>query len=436
MDEIAYDGARIGVVVVHYGTDDLTLRCLYSLLADDISPATRVVVVDNGPGAGIAERLRRELPEVAVVAPGHNTGFAGGCNRGIAALTDCDLVALVNSDAFVTPGWLGPLVAALDADPGLGAVVPKMRFEGRFHTLELTATQTWRPGRGDGRQLAWQPQAVEVAGEDVTSRCRLVEGFWEPGRGGRWAGERSVLRIPALDGATRARLRTATPRGRTVELQVTGGGSVALRGDDNWTEVPLADAPEPVLNNVGNERRADGYGLDRGFDEIDRGQHDRAGEVPAWCGGAVLLRRAYLDDVGPFDERLFLYYEDLELSLRGAARGWRYRYEPTSVVQHRHSASTRADTAASEVLKERNRLLVLARHGRPGLLGAELVRFVAVTLSYARRDIAAPLLRGMAPSGWLVRVRLRALAGALVRLPVMLASRRRDRARPGMPPLV
>jgi hypothetical protein len=33
--------------------------------------------------------------------------------------------------------------------------------------------------------------------------------------------------------------------------------------------------------------------------------------------------------VGPFDERLFLYYEALELGLRGAAMGWRYRYEPT-----------------------------------------------------------------------------------------------------------
>ena len=41
----------------------------------------------------------------------------------------------------------------------------------------------------------------------------------------------------------------------------------------------------------------------------------------AWCGGAVLLRREYLDDVGIFDERLFLYYEDTDLSWRGTAQG-------------------------------------------------------------------------------------------------------------------
>ena len=57
----------------------------------------------------------------------------------------------------------------------------------------------------------------------------------------------------------------------------------------------------------------------------------------AWCGGAVLLRRRYLDDVGLFDERFFLYYEDTDLSWRGRLRGWRYVYVPGAVVRHHHA---------------------------------------------------------------------------------------------------
>ena len=89
----------------------------------------------------------------------------------------------------------------------------------------------------------------------------------------------------------------------------------------------------------------------------------------------MLLRGAYLRDVGAFDERLFLYYEDLELSLRGSARGWRYRYEPASVVEHRVGSSTVGGgaEARAERRKERNRLLVLARHPSPSTsLAAQL----------------------------------------------------------------
>ena len=49
----------------------------------------------------------------------------------------------------------------------------------------------------------------------------------------------------------------------------------------------------------------------------------------AWCGGAVLLRPTYLDEVGLFDERLFLYYEDTDLSWRGQLAAGATRTCPT-----------------------------------------------------------------------------------------------------------
>jgi GT2 family glycosyltransferase len=235
-----------------------------------------------------------------------------------------------------------------------------------------------------------------------------------------------------LEGVPTALLVLATPPGRAVELTINGTHEVrAEPGEASAVEVPLDGPPLVVLANVGNERRADGYGLDLGRFEVDDGQHDLPEPIPAWCGGAVLLRRAYLDDVGPFDERLFLYYEDLELSLRGAARGWRYAYEPAAVVDHRVGAATvGAAVSGAERRKERNRLLVLARHPSSGTtLARQLVHFAAVTLAYGRREIVAPPLRGAPPCGWLVKVRGLALLGALPRLPGQLASGRRDRRR-------
>ena len=85
--------------------------------------------------------------------------------------------------------------------------------------------------------------------------------------------------------------------------------------------------------------------------------------------------------------------------------------------------------ARAATLKERNRLLVLLRHGSFGLLARALVRYVLVTGSYARRDVVGPLRAG-APGAARrqVTARLRAFGGFLRLAPAMVGSRRADRA--------
>ncbi len=51
-------------------------------------------------------------------------------------------------------------------------------------------------------------------------------------------------------------------------------------------------------------------------------------------GAAVWLRRAALDDVGGWDERYFMYMEDVDLCWRLRRRGWRVVYEPAARVTH------------------------------------------------------------------------------------------------------
>src|SRR4029453_1822689 len=163
------------------------------------------------------------------------------------------------------------------------------------------------------------------------------------------------------DGAdTSCRARRAADRSTTVTIR-SGARTQRLTVEPGirWYDLDLDGEPFDVINNVGTVLVGNWYGADRGFLERDNGQYERAEDVTSWCGGAVLLRVDYLRDAGLFDERLFLYYEDLELSLRGAKRGWRYRFEPRSTVRHRVGATSVHGSPATERLKERNRLLVL-----------------------------------------------------------------------------
>ncbi len=56
-----------------------------------------------------------------------------------------------------------------------------------------------------------------------------------------------------------------------------------------------------------------------------------------WVIGACLLaRRRAIDDVGPMDERFFLYFEDVDWCARMHHRGWEVLYVPDSVMVHHH----------------------------------------------------------------------------------------------------
>jgi GT2 family glycosyltransferase len=182
--------------------------------------------------------------------------------------------------------------------------------------------------------------------------------------------------------------------------------------------------PYDVINNVGSALTDDGYGTDRGYLERDDGQYQDEEDVFAWCGAMVLLRAAYLADAGLFDERLFLYYEDLELSWRGRERGWRYRYVPDSVVRHVHTASSVEGSDRFVYYNERNRLLTLTRHASGRDVARALGHYLLVTASYARRDLVSPLLQHRPVQPTIPVRRLRALAGYAAAAPLMLRSRR------------
>lgn len=111
------------VVLTWHGRED-TLRLLPGLLAE---PAT-VLVVDNGSGDGVLEAVRERHPAAHTLQTGANLGYAGGMNRGVRHALDhgASVVGVLNNDTTVEPGFLAPLLDALDGPPR--AVSPDIRY--------------------------------------------------------------------------------------------------------------------------------------------------------------------------------------------------------------------------------------------------------------------------------------------------------------------
>jgi hypothetical protein len=142
----------IRAIVVNWNGGTRTIAALESLLANPASGHDlEVVLVDNGSTDGIAERVEHELPDVRVMRNATNLGFAGGVNTALADLAGVEAVALLNNDAVVTPGWLDPLVASLEAATDVGAACPKILLADQYLDIEITMRHETRSRAHDLR---------------------------------------------------------------------------------------------------------------------------------------------------------------------------------------------------------------------------------------------------------------------------------------------
>lgn len=148
---------RIRAVVPTLGKSPWLVQSLEALRRQE-GVEMEIVLVDQGEipielPAGLADRV---APIVRIVRPGRNLGFAGGTNFGIAG-SGGDLVATVNDDAMVEPGWAAALAEAMAATGAAAA--------------QGTNVDLGDPPRIDGCGLEWNRwwQAVQIRhGKPVT----------------------------------------------------------------------------------------------------------------------------------------------------------------------------------------------------------------------------------------------------------------------------
>jgi N-acetylglucosaminyl-diphospho-decaprenol L-rhamnosyltransferase len=272
------------IYIPNYNGERHLRRVLRSLEAQT-RPAD-VVLVDNGSTDDSLALVRRDFPEVAVIAHGENLGFGRALNRALRE-RPADPLILLNNDIECEPQFVE---AMLD---GLG---------GGAEAVAGVLTQERAPGRIDS--------AGVVA-------------------------DRTLMGFDYLHG-------------------------------------------EPA--------------------EAASGAADPLGPT----GGAALYRLAAFERVGGFDERIFLYYEDLDLALRMAAAGGRCRLAPTARAVHAYSASLGAGSAEKFARTGWSRGYMLRRYevmSKPALALRALACETAICAGQLLADRTATGLTGRV-RGW------------------------------------
>ena len=219
-------------VVINYRSGAILTDCVTALRADTSAGAAEIVIVDNGSDDGSVDALRLVWPEVTVLVPGSNLGYARAANLGIAATT-APIVGVINPDAIIEAGTAGTILGVFAAEG-----------------------------------------AVAVVGPHIVNP----------------------------DGSVYPSARTAPGVGVALGHAVFGG----LAPRNRFT---------------------------RAYRQLDA-DPETARDVDWVSGAALWLRRDSLDAVGGWDERYFLFLEDVDVCREIRHTGQRIRYEPAARVMH------------------------------------------------------------------------------------------------------
>ena len=179
----------VSIVTLNWNQAEVTCDLLDSL-ARVTYPRVEILVVDNGSDPRDVRQLEASFPRPRLVRSRVNLGFTGGNNLGM-RLARGEYVLLLNNDTEVDPGFLEPLVAAMEADPGIGAASPKIRYYHEPERIQYAGATAVDELRGQAR---W------IGGGELDRGQHDVSGETEMGHGAALLIRRSVLEEVGLLG--------------------------------------------------------------------------------------------------------------------------------------------------------------------------------------------------------------------------------------------
>lgn len=157
------------VVIPHWNAVRFLPTCLDALKRQTY-PHIEVIIADNNSTDGSRELIKRDYPWVRLLELDRNYGFAGACNAGMEAAKG-EIIALLNNDTEVDPGWAAAVMDAFARYPEIGSVASKMLLFDRRDHIHTAGDLFTVDGRAVNRGV-WQRDEGQYDREEfVFSAC-------------------------------------------------------------------------------------------------------------------------------------------------------------------------------------------------------------------------------------------------------------------------
>lgn len=386
----------VSILLVNYNGCQLLRECLPALFEQDYGADNfEVIVVDNNSTDNSCSFIKRSYKDkVRLLESTSNLGFTGGNNLAY-KYAHGDSIVLLNTDVVVTKNWLSELVKASEPE-NVGLAASKLFFSTPFLPLTIQTPVIQRSQIDNSIDFSPMGVMLENISCDTQRLTDLVwykKGFSEPKVTDivtRWTTGDAQVNVPFQIGKKQQSYTLTlhgyeTDQSISIPYKVMLGEEVLIEGVLAPKQVAHQKLAVPAtlaekhfvwhVQNAGNVVLHDGYSKDRGsllrlsegrlkeFYEEDSQYFSKPRKILAVCGASCLIKRKVIEEIGLFDGFYYMYYEDLDLSLRAWRSGYDLVYAPSSIGFHKHRATT-GQTISQFFLQqtERNHLYFLFTH--------------------------------------------------------------------------
>lgn len=384
----------VSIIIVNFNGRHFLDGCLGSLEQLDYPhDQFETILVDNNSSDDTIPYVRKHFPWVNLVQSPENVGFTGGNQLGLQQAQG-KYVVLLNSDVEVEQDWLKELVAAAEPKQ-VGIVSSKLRYATPF--VEVTLKSQAVPKSQINQGIDHSPVGIlveEILCEDssLNSLVYYKDGFYDKKEGEicmrRTKGTAHIMLPFPKENSTHSYTFTIhgyeTHDKKPIDVELTAGSEkmsfqiFPFEAKQFVFTIQKKNAQKSMrwlIQNAGNIVMKNGYSKDRGslidlhdneikeFYEEENEYFNQPADLIAACGAGCLIKREVIDHIGFLDGYYFMYYEDIEYSIRAWRAGWDISYAPKATAYHKHRSTTGSGESAFLIEHlERNHLSMVITH--------------------------------------------------------------------------
>lgn len=116
----------LSIIIVNYNAKTFLEKCLRSIVENTKNVSFEIIVIDNCSADNSVEMVKKEFPQVKLIANQQNAGFSKANNQGVEASQNSRYVLFLNPDTLINKLTIKKMINFMDEHLDAGAATCKL----------------------------------------------------------------------------------------------------------------------------------------------------------------------------------------------------------------------------------------------------------------------------------------------------------------------